>query len=283
MTAHAFYEAERERHPDLRQIRASEEEAEALIKKLTRHYFGNYDGVDYRSISGPNKARPIKVEWKRAGATWAHAHGDYKIRLCEKPTFLLIVHEFAHIYECRKYGDTAHRRRMARVVDRVATYVRRKGYAQESLDRQFTAWCWNQIHNESITLKIGGDFPPCPVELHTNEEVKTLYGFTFPESAPAPAVVAVAACPAPEKLDADGYPELPSDYMETERKARLADVELELTQAAKRDDLRKRIAKREAQIKRLERRAKSIATRLKKATRSLNALRRSEKKLNACS
>ena len=108
-----FYEDERKRWPELSDAHISDDAARKALKKLFRVF----------------PLEPVPIEFKGETVSYGTAKG---IRLARIRSWLTFVHEVAHVWECQAFGDTGHRKRLARVVDMFARYVVRKGWHLES-------------------------------------------------------------------------------------------------------------------------------------------------------
>jgi len=89
-----------------------------VLKKLNRHFkchsFSVYDG--HRNGGCANKYGKIVL-------------GKYG------RNFGTLCHEFGHVVEFRKYGESHHRKRLAKIISRVVNYCRKKNYWKEELER----------------------------------------------------------------------------------------------------------------------------------------------------
>lgn len=115
-----YYDNEHKRHPVLHTALISQFEARHAISRLYGHFMG-------RSGS------PLHVEFT-SGNRVSHAIGKHFIKLNVRGlNWLLVIHEFAHVWDSHRRKRSRHDKKHAKLVDRVCAYVMKQGWHEHSL------------------------------------------------------------------------------------------------------------------------------------------------------
>jgi hypothetical protein len=114
----AFYDKDHERYSPEYNMKLNWDELGIVTKKLCRHF----------------KCRAwIEYSGHRNGGC-ANKYGKIILGKYGR-NFGTLCHEFGHIIEFKKFGESHHRKRLAKIIARVVNYCRKKNYWKEELER----------------------------------------------------------------------------------------------------------------------------------------------------
>jgi hypothetical protein len=111
-----FYSRDWDKHQDLYNMKLGWEDLEIVFSKLKRHY-KLYHSLYYNGRIGAGRCS------RNGRITLSHQGMNYGT----------LVHEVGHAIEFKKYHESHHRKRLARIISGVANYVRKKNYWTEEL------------------------------------------------------------------------------------------------------------------------------------------------------
>jgi len=124
-----FYQKERELFPEAFKEKVKDKNVQLIVNKLCRHF----------------KLGKIKVSFY--GNRVAHAYW-WDITFPHNPSFGVICHEIAHIFNRTRGLNNGHNKKLMRTIKRLVNYCKKKNYWREERERH------NQVKPESSKLDI---------------------------------------------------------------------------------------------------------------------------------
>jgi hypothetical protein len=121
-----YYENERKEFPKEFGTNLNTKEADAIIRKLIRHY--KLDNYNSWSFVGTTSSRCIT---RHETIYNKKIHGKFKFSRTHT-SIGVICHELAHAIETIKYGRSTHAKRHFNIMKRLINYCRKMGYVKSN-------------------------------------------------------------------------------------------------------------------------------------------------------
>lgn len=131
-----FYEDENTRHPELYGATVSEKWAKRALKALSKKY----------GLAG------VKLVFGAEGEADTSLASTQGIFLAHNADWLTLAHEFGHVIEFRKHGNSYHAPRLRRIIDGVCAYITEMNWHNEDMIEQFDAFAAGVAALEGVAV-----------------------------------------------------------------------------------------------------------------------------------
>lgn len=113
-----FYRKERLLFSEQNKIFLSDSLTEKVCRKIARHFKFEVSSIYFRGR-------------QLSAYSW---YNEKRIRFCHNPSFLLVAHELAHLYNFQKYHSGRHDKKLMKTIEKFLLYCEKKNYFSERLN-----------------------------------------------------------------------------------------------------------------------------------------------------